>query len=138
MATTTMGQTTPDVSTTTTSNKAIYWAVAAALAILLIFAFSANRTDSTVVAPADQVNAPVTTPVDRTPAAMESAPAMDSTPTNSVIVAPENNNMVSPQSDTINNDGVIADPGMMTTPSSTGQEPGTSVSPEAPKGTVVR
>lgn len=136
MATTTMG-TTPDVRTTT-SNKAMYWAVAAALAILLIFAFSANRNDSTVVAPADQVNAPVTTPANRTPAAMESAPAMDSAPANSVIVAPENNNMVSPQSDTINNDGVVTDPNIMMSPSPTGQEPGTSVSPDAPKGTVVR
>lgn len=136
MATTTMGQTTPDVTTTQTSNKAIYWAVAAALAILLIFAFSTNRTDS-VVTQGDQVNAPVTRPIDENPAAMEAAPAMDSTPTNSVIVAPENNSMVSPQTDTINNDGVVTDPTLMS-PAPTGQDPGTSVSPDAPKGTVVR
>tara|TARA_B110001454_G_C12723218_1_gene435911 strand:+ start:26172 stop:26585 length:414 start_codon:yes stop_codon:yes gene_type:complete len=137
MATTTMGQTTPDV-TPKEYNKWIYWAIAAALAVLLIFAFSTNKTES-VVTPADQVNAPVTTPVERTPAAMDKAPAMDSTPTNSMMSSPDST-VISPQTDTISNEGVNADQTIKMLPSQPAgvQEPGTSVSPEAPKGTVVR
>lgn len=136
MATTTMGQTTPDV-TPREYNKGIYWAIAAALAVLLIFAFSTNKTESVVTS--DRVNTPVTTPIDRTPAAMQTTPAMDSTPTNSMMSSPDST-VVSPQSDTINNEGVNADPTIKMLPEQPSgvQEPGTSVSPEAPKGTIVR
>ncbi|OYZ18617.1 MAG: hypothetical protein B7Y39_13265 [Bdellovibrio sp. 28-41-41] len=135
MATTIMGQTTPDV-TPREYDKGFYWAIAAALAVLLIFAFSTNKTESVVKS--ERVNAPVTTPVDRTSAAMQTAPAMDYAPTNSRMSSPDST-VLSPQSDTINNEGVIVDPRFKMIPSPTGiQEPGTSVSPEAPKGTVVR
>ena len=136
MATTTMGQTTPDV-TLKEHNKGLYWAIAAALAVLLIFAFSTNKSESVVTS--DRLNAPATTPIDRTPAAVQTAPAMDSTPTNSMMSSPDST-VISPQSDTINNEGVNADPTIKMFPQQPPgvQEPGTSVSPEAPKGTIVR
>lgn len=135
MATTTMGQTTPDIRSTSV-NRATYWIIAAALAILLIFAYTASRQDSTLVNPTDQQSIPGTimAPSQRSPA-MESAPAMDSFPANSVN-APRDPAFFSPNSDIINN-GAISDPIMMTEPLNR-QDPGTSVSPDAPKGTVER
>lgn len=110
-----MGQTKPDV-TPRVKNKTIYWVIAAAVAVLLIFALSAtnrDRTDSTVVTPDQSLSAPMT------------APAVDSTSANSILNSPDST-VVSPQSDTINNEGVKA-------------SPGTSVPPKAPKnGTVDR
>ncbi len=132
--TTTIGHTTPQVSRLNT-NRAIYWGLLAALAILLVFAFTASR-NSTVVTPSavqsmDTPVAPMSTPVD---SSMKSSPSMDANSANSVnSLAPYDE--AAPTADVVNPDGLILDPAVMGKGT---QEPGTSVSPDAPKGTVVR
>ncbi len=142
MATTTMGQSGPDITKNRDMNSRInrgtYWAIGAALAILLIFAYAASRNSSSVVTPT-QSTSPAMVPADRAPVAagMEATPAMDASSANVNSAAPVSPGLASPQTDTINN-GAVSDPVMMTEPLQNEHERGTSVSPNAPKGTVER
>lgn len=143
MATTTMGRTTSDISTART-NKTIYWGLIAALVVLLIFAFTASR-NSTLVTPLTQsrevpasppLNAVKNTESETAKRSMETSPAVDSTPMNS-MASPRVYDEIDPNADVVNPNGIVLDPSIMKerTPP---MEPGTSVSPEAPMGTVKR
>lgn len=117
MATTTLGQSNVEPRTVRHGiNKGIYWAVAAAIAIILAFALTANRNDSTT-----------STPLNRN---MDSAPANSNTSPSGVGLTPS-------ETGTVNNNGTFSGPNSDPLKHSS-ENPGTSKSPNAPKGTVER
>lgn len=136
MATTTLGQTNTFPRSKMVSNKSIYWGIAIVLAILLVFAFTANRTSS-IVTPTSESSIETSTAFDSTPTLreMENAPPMDSTP-NTVIIPPEVD--VAPTDTMMTNEGVFVHPVVPPAKNENIQDPGTSANPEAPKGTVER